>query len=41
MAKSLIPSDTTNKILQTDAKKTPSYRGSLQKAENTDQLLLL
>lgn len=28
MEKSLIPSDTTNKILQTDAKKTPSYRNS-------------
>lgn len=39
MDKSFIPSDTTNTILQTDAKKTPSYNNSLQKTENTDQLL--
>lgn len=39
MDKSFIPSDTTNTILQTDAKKTPSYSNSLQKTENTDQLL--
>ena len=39
MDKSFIPSDTTNNILQTDAKKTPSYSNSLQKTENIDQLL--